>query len=326
MSVKNWNAPAGLFSSASNWSPSEAPVAGDVLYIQSGAALLYNQTFGSASTQTIIGLTGEQAASPSQLVMWNVTLEHVTINNAPVPYTGPANKVPPGQYAGRHGLIMIGGVVTNDGGSIDTGRSSEPSSGNSLDIALAPQATLVNKGQIGATTSDTMNITGQDGSTLENDGTIFALGGKVTISTHLTGVGDVDADYGPNRGASIVELNAAVEAGQTFVLNRGSLQIDQPLSFFGQIKADPQQETGQVALVGLAATSWDVHGNSVEFFDSANSVIDTLRFTTPQDPAALKVYALPDRFYGSAVAVSYGYGYGPSTPASVLPYHTAAAA
>lgn len=326
MAVKNWNASFGLFSSHANWSPGGAPVAGDNLYVSSGVPILYNETFGAAGAPSSIGLTSTDASQPSELIAWNATLANVTLDNAPPAYTGPVSQRPADYFTGRHGVLIAGGTVTNDGGTIEAGRSNLFFSGNSLDIVLAPQSTLVNKGVIYASPGNTMAISGYGGSALENDGTMSAAGGQITVATELSGVGSVNVTRGPPGFGGFVELKAAVDAGQTFNVNLAAIQIDKPMSFLGQVALNAQQGGGKVTLEGLAAQSWDVNGSAVEFFDAAGSVIDTLRLTTPQDPAGLKVYAAPDATYGSAVSVSNGRFFGTPSTATVLPYHTAAAA
>ena len=71
MSAKSWKAPVGLFSSARNWLPSEAPVAGDKLYIQSGTAVLFNTAFGSDGVETSIGLIGPATDDSPQVLPYH---------------------------------------------------------------------------------------------------------------------------------------------------------------------------------------------------------------------------------------------------------------
>ncbi len=78
-------------------------------------------------------------------------------------------------------------------------------------------------------------------------------------------------------------------------------------------------------LEGLAAASWDVNGNSLEFLDAAGSVVDTLRLTTPQAPAMLAVYNEADPTYGNTMVVGASRFYGPPAGTPLLPYHSAPA-
>lgn len=324
MSVKSWNTQFGLFSSPYNALPSAAPEAGDNLYIRSGAAILFNQTFGSASNDSSIGLIGDAGGSVPQLVLWNAVLKNVIVDNAPPAYTGPENQRPADYYAGRYGRVVVAGVVTNQDGAVYAGRFGRPEGDSVLDIAIAPGSTLVNKGVLNANPKSMMNIVGYGGSTLENDQSISASGGTLTISAHLTGTGDVYASTALGGSASgSIELNAAVDAGQTFHLSRAVLQVDQPLAFLGQIDANPQQLGARVTLEGLAATSWDVNGSTVELLNASGGVIDTLRFTTPQDATTLQVYVAPDATYGSAVSVVTGPIFSPPPSGTLLPIHTA---
>lgn len=268
MSAKTWNAWAGLFSSPRNWTPDGAPAAGDSLYIQSGTAIMANQTFGSDSTLSTISFAAPLGSDTPKLVMLNVTLRNVRIDESPAPSADQTLNV------SYRGSILIAGSVTNDGGTIEAGRGNIPR--GSLDITIAPGSTLINKGTIYSSPGAEMTLSGSDGSTLENDRIINAAGGSLIISTHLTGTGDVYASRGQMR-APHLELKEAVDAGQTFHLFEAVLQIDQPASFLGQIDESLQQ-SGLVELKGLTAASWDINGSSIEFFDAADSVIDTLRF------------------------------------------------
>lgn len=317
MSVKTWKAGAGLFSSPWNWSSSTAPVAGDSLTIQGGAAIIANQTFGSDGVRSTIGLTGPANSKSSMLVLWNSTLKNVLVGNAVPSPTGPDYRL------AKHGTVLIAGTVTNDGGEFEAGKGDLLFGGNSLDIVVEPNSTLINKGVIAATPGNQMTITGYGGSTLENDGSIVAAGGGITIATHLTGTGDVRVSRGAHFSGNL-ELKDAVDAGQTFHVSLTALQVDKPLSFLGAIDADPQQGGGAVWLEGLGAASWDVNGSAVEFFDAGGSMIDALRLTTPQAPDALTVYARPDPTFGSTVVVGTGPFFGPPTGTPLLPYHHAA--
>jgi len=82
MSIKIWNAWAGMFSSPENWSPSAEPAAGDNLYIQNGMAMMVGQTFGSDSARSTIGLTGQAASDVPMLVMLDATLKDVLVDTS----------------------------------------------------------------------------------------------------------------------------------------------------------------------------------------------------------------------------------------------------
>ncbi len=286
MSVKNWNTLVGLFSSASSWLPSETPIAGDNLYINNGSAILFNESFGSESAASSVGLIGGTSDNRPQLIIWNVTLNNVAINNASQPYTGPASERPADYYAPKFGRLLIGGVVTNEGGSVTAAGNISLLGGNSLDMVILPGSTFINNGSLGVDPGSTMRITGYDGSTLENDKSINDSSGRITIAAHLTGTGDVYVSGGAGGGSysGNLEINAAVDAGQSFHLNRAVLQVDQPAGFLGQFDALPSQGGGEVRLEGLSAASWDVNGSSVELFDAAGSVVDTVGLTASQTP------------------------------------------
>lgn len=289
MTVEYWNGSTGFFRQARNWSEATAPSAGDELYAQSGSIILRGGSFGSADARTSIGLIGDTVDSEPTLTLRNVTLTNVSINNALPLYTGPFSDTPPGYYAAKYGAVQIVGTVTNDGGVIEAGRLGR-GNGGSLTINLKGHATLVNTGSLEAVGGYQLNVSGNGGSTLENDGTINSVGGPIVISTHLTGVGTVEVLPGGIPYSSSVEINAAVDAGQTFEIQRGALQLDEPLSFLGQVQL---VGNGVVVLEGLPAASWDAVDDKVEFFNAAGETIDTLQVTTPDEGATLAVFSKP---------------------------------
>lgn len=322
MSMKTWDGRFGLFQSPYDWSPNEAPAAGDNLYISSGLSIIFNDTYGSPDARSSIALVGMNADSAPQLVALNVTFTNVVIDNAPPTYTGPDDQRPADYYAPRYGSVFVIGTVVNDGGAIIAGRANNYLGIGNLDVTIAPGSTLINQGSLIATPQSALRIIASDSSTLENDQGISANGGRITIGAHLTGRGDVSASGGLGGGVTgAVELQAAVDAGQTFHLSRGVLQVDQPFSFMGQVDTSLQQGGGRVILEGITAASWDVNGNTVELFDAGGATVDTLQFTKPQDLALLQVYVAPDATYGSAVSLSLGFG--PPVNGSLLPYYTA---
>ncbi len=323
MSVEYWNGSTGSLRQARNWSQATTPAAGDALYAASGNMILSGGTFGALPVRTTIGLTGVTAAGAPSLTLNNVTLTNVAISEAPPLYAGPYNEAPLGYYSPKYGILQIVGAVTNDGGLIEGGRNSlGPAAG--LNIVMATGATLINKGVLAAYPAGQLTIAGHGPATVENDGTINATGGKVTISTHLTGVGNVYTSAAGGGGFSgSVELNAAVDAGQTFHISQGSLQIDQPRSFLGRVDLGPTQFGGTVRLERLDAASWDAKGSLFELFNAAGKVVDTLQFTTPQTSATLIVSSISDAAYGPGVSIaSHPFG-PPATGANVLPYHSA---
>ncbi len=285
--------------------------------------VLNGGTFGAAASRTTIGLMGSSASDAPSLVLRNVTLTNVTISEAPPPYAGPYIDAPPGYYSPKYGNILIAGAVTNDGGLMEGGRNSLGPAA-SLNIVMAPGATLINKGTLAAYPAGQMTIAGHGPATVENDGAISAAGGKVTISTHLAGVGNVYTSAAGGGGFSgSVELNAAVDAGQTFHISQGTLQIDHPRSFLGQVDLGPTQFGGTVRLERIDAASWDAKGSLLELFSAAGKVIDTLQFTTPQSAATLLVSSISDAAYGPGVSIA-GYPHGsPPTGAHILPYQNA---
>jgi len=287
MSVKSWDGRSGFFQSPHDWSPNEAPAAGDSLYISSGLSMIFNDTYGSPDARSSIALVGMNADSAPQLVALNVTFTNVVIDNAPPTYTGPDDQRPADYFAPRYGSIFVIGTVINDGGEIIAGRANYYLGIGNLDVTIAPGSTLINQGSLTATPQSALRIIAYDNSTLENDQRISANGGRITIGAHLTGTGDVSATGGL-IGTGEVELQAAVDAGQTFHLSRGVLQVDQPFSFMGQVDISQKQSGERVTLEGITAASWDTNGNTVELFDAGGAIVDTLQFTKPQDLALLQ--------------------------------------
>ncbi len=256
------------------------------------------------------------------LVLQNVTLKNVKLNEAPPLYNGPVSGSPPGYYAAKFGTVLVRGTVTNDGGVIEGGRDSLGPNA-SLKMVLDPGAALINKGVLTAFPSGQLVISGRGSARVENDGSISAAGGKVTISVHLTGVGNTYTSAAGGGGFSGgVEISAAVDAGQTFHISQGSLQIDQPLSFLGKVDLGAPQIAGTVRLEALNAASWEVKGSLLELFNTTGAVIGSLQFTTPQSQATLVVSNLSDATYGHVVSVTASHPSGPaSTSPGILPYH-----
>ncbi len=315
---RNWTASAGLFSSPADWSPAGAPAAGDTLYVQTGLVVMFGQTFGSIGTPSAISLIGGTAASAPTLALINDTLLNVNVSNTPPPFTG--STAPAGYYAAKYGTLMIGGTVTNEGGTFEAARGSRVG-GNNLNIAVEPGSTLVNKGSLLSGPGGQLTISG---ATVENDGTIVAGGGHVTVSAHLTGVGNAyvnDAGAGLN---SVIEVNAAVDAGQTVHIGRGALQLDQPTSFLGQVDVPSAGVLGGVLLEGMSPASWDVKGSLLELFNGAGARIDMLRFTLPETQASLAVYERPDATHGHTALVSSSAFFPPPQGDTVVPYHAMA--
>jgi len=222
-------------------------------------------------------------------------------------------------YDPKYGSIRVVGTVTNDGGIFEAGQN-DRTPGSSLTIAIDSDATLINKGFLESYAYNRLTIGGGPDSTLENDGSIIAFGGPITVSVHLTGVGETNI-VGAGVGlSSSVEIDAAVEAGQTFHIGRGPLQLDQPLTFLGQVEINQQDLGGSVRLEALDAASWDIKDSLVEFFNASGDRIDTLQFTTPRDPATLAVYTTPDANYGQTVNVTNSRPFGVPSNGTVLPY------
>lgn len=291
--------------------------------MRNGTAILANQTFGSAAVQTTIGLIGATDATAPTLVLQNVTLKNVKLSEAPPHYTGPVSGSLPGYYSAKFGTVSIKGTVTNDGGMMEGGRDSLGPNA-SLKIDLDAGAALINKGTLAAFPSGQLTISAHGVARVENDGAISAAGGKVTISAHLTGVGSAMTSTAGGGGFSgSIEVNAAVDAGQTFHISQGSLQIDQPASFLGKVDLGVPQLAGTVHLEALNAASWDMKGSLLELFNAAGAAIGSMQFTTPQSQATLVVSNLSDAVYGHVVSITANHPSGPaSTSPSVLPYHS----
>jgi len=301
---KNWNGSTGAFRNGDNWSPSGAPAAGDDLTIAAGLAKLRHGSFGSADATTAIHLTGD-ASDPAGLTVANATLKNVRIDEV----TGV-----PGDYAARTGTLVIKGQVVNDGGAF-VADGNVPVN-HVLNIEMRPGATLVNEGTIGADPGASLNVDGSDAAGLENDGTISAVGGTVTVSAHLTGTGDLYAAEGRLLGGSI-ELKGAVDAGQTVHLNRGGVQVDAPDQFLGSV--DLPAVSGGLSLEGLDAASWASDGNLLELFNASGALADTVRLTPQANPVDLKVSAFTDPTYGQGVSITAVPPGFPSNIAGALP-------
>ena len=181
--LKDWNGSDGGFRNGGNWSPGGAPAAGDELTITDGIARLRGGSFGSADSQTTINLAGN-ADQPATLLVANATLTNVTIDET---------ASDPSDNATKAGTLIVKGHVVNDGGAFIAGGNLAAT--QVLDIELQPHAKLINDGTIMADPGTTLNIDGCD-ARLENDGTISATGGDITIASRLTGTGDVVSSEG----------------------------------------------------------------------------------------------------------------------------------
>ncbi len=71
-----------------------------------------------------------------------------------------ASETPADYYAPKFGRPLVGGVVTNEGGSVTAAGNVSLLGGNSLDIVTLPGSTFINNGSLGVDPGSTMQIIG----------------------------------------------------------------------------------------------------------------------------------------------------------------------
>ena len=131
--------------------------------------------------------------------------------------------------------------------------------------------------------SSTLTINGDQGATVENDGTISVGGGAttgyLTILTDLQGTGTLSggADFAGDTAS--IRLGGAVGAGETINLTQVNLQLDQPMLFQGTLAGFNSGRNSGVTLAHETVTG-------TSFQQSSDNVGDLSVFTQDQDTGA----------------------------------------
>ena len=153
-------------------------------------------------------------------------------------------------------------------------------------------------------------------------GTIHFIGSSQFDSTqvfdsNLVGSGTLNLSTG-NVSGEDMEINGAVGRGLTFNLTTsgpslGTLQIDHPNEFHGLINFN--SPFGDIAFMGLQATSGDIRNDILQMFDG-KKLVDLVRLTSNNDG----LFKLEQN--GLGVMLSQGSDANqPGGPGTILPLH-----
>ena len=202
------------------WSGAPAPQPtvnpGDTLAIAGG-------TFAAQGAQlsgVTVDLTGSQAA-PGGLTVQNGSVGKLQL----LPLTGGDMGI------AKYGTLTVAGNVTIQGALQSGGRPAAP---GALAVTLNSGATLnLNGGQLADGASLVVN--GPAG-TVANAGTLSLSNTRgFAIHANLSGAGTIQSVPTAASSGVTIELDGAVSAGQTVLLNGGTLQLDQPMRFMGTV-------------------------------------------------------------------------------------------
>ena len=172
-------------------------------------------TQGGQLSGVAVNLSGTQAA-PATLA----------IRDGSIGSLAPRSESNP-QGISSYGNLDVSGTVTIESGLSWGGRVAPAY----LSVTLNDAATLnLNGGGLGRAASFVVN--GAPGSTVTNTGTL-SVGDTIEFAIHadLAGTGTLRS----NSSGDLIELDGAVSAGQTVLLNTGTLQLDQPARFLGTV-------------------------------------------------------------------------------------------
>ncbi len=262
MGVKFWNGSSGAFETAAAWSPAGVP-GNDLAVINSGTVT----EGGVFPGDLILSLAGSSSSSP-RLVLAGATIP----TTSRLQISG----------AGSSPAVQVEGQVTNLGTITVT--SSAPGSATFLarDAANGAATTLTNAGTIAVTDGIAQFLNfGGNTTKMTNNGVISVASTGATASSAyvalpVDGTGSVVIG-----GNSVVELAAAVGAGQTvaFLPGTGSsvLELDTAGTFQGTIKnlvSTDRVGFGAVAAPAVSYTSTSVAGGVVHVTSNGNALVD----------------------------------------------------
>ena len=186
-----------------------------------------------AGVNVVLNGTGSNATSFSGVA--NLTLSGATVGSLSVIYDSNAG---PSDFSSAHyGHLDVYAQSTITGNTtLGGGRPVGPGFLDAYvhgsDGLLTLHGTLLGGASI-------LTISGDQGSAVENDGSISIGGGantgSVTISTDLVGTGSIRGSASVTGSNAEVRLGGAVGAGQTINLTQTNLTLDQPMSFAGTL-------------------------------------------------------------------------------------------
>jgi len=263
MAIKFWNGSSGAFETAAAWSPAGVPVGGDYAIINSGIV-----TEGGAFADFLtLRLTASASNSP-RLVLAGATL--------------PATSRLEIAGTDSSASVQVQGQVSNLGTITIT--SSAPGSATFLvrNADNGGATTLTNAGTIAITDGIAQFLNfGGNATRMTNNGVVSvastgATASSAYIALPVDGTGSVVIG-----GNSVVELAAAVGAGQTvaFLPGTGSsvLELDTVGTFQGTIKnlvSTDRVGFGAVTAPGVSYTSTSATGGVVHVTSNGNALAD----------------------------------------------------
>ncbi len=199
------------------------------------------------------------------------------------------------------GVINVSGNALA-GDTLLVGASIPPSATRTIDINTSTAATLILKASLPPepSTSVELNVHGMATFTADivglaqlttSGGTIHFIGSSTFTGLHqvfnnnLGGSGTLSLNSADHLSEQM-EINGTVGSGLTFNLTSNGpplteLQIDRPSQFHGAIHLDPPPSPGAfgfVALMGLHATSADLHNGVLQMFDG-DKLVETTRLS-----------------------------------------------
>ncbi len=292
MATSTWFGGHGRFGAARHWNPRGVPGAGTTAVIDSGEAVARHQDVAA----TVV-LGGLDAGSQPVLDLHNSSVSALTMP-ADLPQQPYATDQSPPEY----GTVNVFGHSSI--GSLDIGnyanmvRAPDPyghgalTAPDNLTVALNGSAALDTAFDV--KDGSTLTVNGAGASSFNAaDSTIE--GGRVVVDAPLGGNGTIlmtsgDVEYFGAATVGTLELGGSVGAGETIDIRMGTLQIDNPMTFAGQIdiRAD-ESVPGQpysygaqsVVLENVAATaySFDDLSHTMTLFNGG-SAVDQVHFTS----------------------------------------------
>jgi hypothetical protein len=277
MADKTWFGGTGAFGTASDWSPSGVPVAGDRITLGTGTL--------EVSDLNLIDIPMTMGSYyGATLDLENSILGDVALVTAPTPT---------GQIVGHHTFdisgfsVFAGTISTNPSGFSGGGEFSDDTT-----INIDRGSTLLNIGNIELTPQEgvVLDINGDCGSKLVNDGLIEAESGPdatVKISTDVLGFGTIAFGVGApsphSTQSGTLEFTGRVGTNQTVEFSAASpamasdllLQIDIAHAFKGTIANFTNTDT--ISLQNTTVTS-DHFSHGVLTLDDGSHAVAHLHF------------------------------------------------
>ena len=203
---------------ASQLNPAPAP--GDTLVVRSDATVTAE---GDQLSGVRVGLLGDlNTSAPSNLTLTNATVGTVEVSSL----SDIVNDYAHNGHADIYGRTTFSQSIVLGGGS-----RFDPL--GYFDAYLHGLNGAVIQG------SARLTINGDQGSTVENNGSIRTTGsyftGSVDIQANLQGAGTVSGSAGVGGGLASIRLGGDVGAGQTIDLTEANLRLDQPMRFMGTL-------------------------------------------------------------------------------------------